>query len=126
MTLLVAYSRTAEGEAALEQGRDLAARLQYPVVVFDLEGRPTGDDRHLTPPHGIAREDERWVGPPASAPAPAEDLLDTAQELDVAMIVVGVRRRSPVGKFLMGSQAQSILLGASVPVVAVKAGGSGR
>lgn len=121
MTLMVAYSRTHEGEAALEQGRTLAARLQHPVLVFDLEGRSRADDRHLDPPAGQEREGERWYAPAQSAPDPAEDLLDTAQELDVQMIVVGVRRRSPVGKFLMGSQAQRIILGASVPVVAVKA-----
>jgi len=123
MTLMVAYSRTVEGEAALEQGRALAARLAFPVLVFDLKSETRTSDRHLDPPADVGGGDERWFGPAHSAPDPAEDLLDTAQELDVQMIVVGVRRRSPVGKFLMGSQAQRIILGASVPVVAVKTAG---
>ncbi len=120
MTLMVAYSHSAEGTAALEQGRSIATRLQYPVVVFDLDLESRTPDRHVDPPTGTAREDERWFGPAHNAPVHVEDLLDTARELDVEVIVVGVRRRSPVGKLLMGSQAQRIILGASVPVVAVK------
>lgn len=120
MSLMVAYTRTAEGEAALDQGRALARRLDHPVVVFALDEESRADDRSLTPP-GSARDGERWFGPAHSAPVPAEELLDTAVELDAQMIVVGVRRRTPVGKFLLGSQAQTIILGANVPVVSVKA-----
>jgi nucleotide-binding universal stress UspA family protein len=52
---------------------------------------------------------------------PAEDLIEVAEKEDAALIVIGLRRRSPVGKLLMGSNAQNILLRADCPVLAVKA-----
>ena len=53
--------------------------------------------------------------------SPSEDLVKVASEEGAEMIIIGLRRRSPVGKALMGSNAQSILLEADCPVLAVKA-----
>ena len=53
---------------------------------------------------------------------PADDLIEVAEKENAALIVIGLRRRSPVGKLLMGSHAQDILLRADCPVLAVKAG----
>lgn len=50
----------------------------------------------------------------------AEDLVQLAEELDAELIVIGLRRRSPVGKLILGSNAQRILLDAPCPVLAVK------
>lgn len=50
----------------------------------------------------------------------AEDLLDVAAREDAELIVIGLRRRTPVGKLILGSNAQRILLDASCPVLAVK------
>ncbi len=50
----------------------------------------------------------------------ATDVVDVANEVDAELIVIGLRRRSPVGKILMGSNAQAILLAADCPVLAVK------
>jgi nucleotide-binding universal stress UspA family protein len=52
--------------------------------------------------------------------SPGEDLLEFARENSVDEIIVGVKRRSKVGKLLMGSTAQYIILQASCPVVTVK------
>jgi nucleotide-binding universal stress UspA family protein len=52
---------------------------------------------------------------------PADDLIEVATQEDAALIVIGLRRRSAVGKLLLGSNAQEILLRASCPVLAVKA-----
>jgi nucleotide-binding universal stress UspA family protein len=52
---------------------------------------------------------------------PAEDLINVASEVSADLIVIGLRRRSPVGKLILGSNAQRILLDAPCPVLAVKA-----
>jgi nucleotide-binding universal stress UspA family protein len=53
---------------------------------------------------------------------PAEDLIKVAEDVAAELIIIGLRRRSPVGKLILGSQAQRILLDAPCPVLAVKAG----
>jgi nucleotide-binding universal stress UspA family protein len=49
-----------------------------------------------------------------------EDLIRLAEENKVDEIIIGVRRRSKVGKLLFGSTAQYVILNASCPVVSVK------
>ncbi|MGW3606483.1 universal stress protein [Micromonospora sp. NPDC005161] len=51
----------------------------------------------------------------------ADELVDVAEETAADLIVIGLRRRSAMGKFLLGSSAQRILLDANCPVLAVKA-----
>ena len=49
-----------------------------------------------------------------------EDLVEFANENQIDQIVVGVKRRSKVGKLLMGSTAQYVILQAECPVMTVK------
>ncbi len=51
----------------------------------------------------------------------AEDLVSVAESHDADLIVIGLRRRTPVGKLILGSNAQRVLLDAHCPVLAVKA-----
>jgi nucleotide-binding universal stress UspA family protein len=51
----------------------------------------------------------------------ATDVLELAEETDAEMIVIGLRRRSPVGKLVLGSNAQDIMLNTSRPVLAIPA-----
>ena len=51
----------------------------------------------------------------------AEAVLDVVSALETELLVIGARRRSPVGKLFMGSVTQSIILHADVPVLVVKA-----
>ena len=51
---------------------------------------------------------------------PGEDLTRLAQEQQVDEIIMGVRRRSKVGKLVFGSTAQYVILNAPCPVVTVK------
>ncbi len=52
--------------------------------------------------------------------SPAEDLVRFAKEHPVEEIVIGVKRRSKVGKVVFGSTAQYVILKAPCPVVSVK------
>jgi len=50
----------------------------------------------------------------------SEALLGAVKDLDPALLVIGARRRSPVGKAFLGSVAQNVILDADVPVLVVK------
>lgn len=52
---------------------------------------------------------------------PAEAILSTAEDLDPRYVVLGGRRRSPVGKALFGSTTQTVLLEVACPAVTVLA-----
>ena len=49
-----------------------------------------------------------------------EDLVSFAKENDIDEIIIGVRRRSKVGKLVFGSTAQYVILEAPCPVATVK------
>ena len=51
---------------------------------------------------------------------PGEDIVDFANEVGASIIVIGVRKRRPVGKLLFGSVAQYVILHAKQPVVCIK------
>jgi nucleotide-binding universal stress UspA family protein len=53
----------------------------------------------------------------------ADTVLRVASEVNAEILVIGARRRSPVGKFLLGSVAQTLILDADIPVVVVKSRG---
>jgi nucleotide-binding universal stress UspA family protein len=48
-------------------------------------------------------------------------LLQLVETLDADLLVIGARRRSPVGKALLGSVTQTVILDANLPVLVVKA-----
>jgi nucleotide-binding universal stress UspA family protein len=52
--------------------------------------------------------------------SPGEDLVEFAKENEADEIIVGVKRRSKVGKLILGSTAQYVILQAHCPVVSVK------
>ena len=51
---------------------------------------------------------------------PADELLAAMDRADAEMLVVGIRHRNPVGKLLLGSVAQKLILECPKPVLAVK------
>ena len=51
---------------------------------------------------------------------PGEDMVDFAADRKVDEIIIGIEKKSKVGKLLFGSNAQYIILESSCPVVCVK------
>ena len=52
----------------------------------------------------------------------ADDLIATAEEVGAQLVVLGLRQRSPVGKLILGANAQRVLFDAPCPVLTVKPG----
>jgi nucleotide-binding universal stress UspA family protein len=51
----------------------------------------------------------------------SDAILGVVDEVAAELVVVGMHRRSPVGKAFLGSNAQRVLLDAPCPVLAVRA-----
>ena len=62
-----------------------------------------------------------WTLEVATGVDVAETVLDLVADSEVELLVIGARRRSAVGKMIMGSVTQTIILRADVPVLVVKA-----
>jgi nucleotide-binding universal stress UspA family protein len=127
--VVVGYVPSAEGRAALETGiAEARLRGVRLVVVNTSRGDSLVDDRYLAGDalEGLraeleALDVEAELRQPQTWDDVAEDLDTVADEVDADLIVIGLRRRSAVGKLIMGSAASRILLTAHRAVLAVKA-----
>jgi nucleotide-binding universal stress UspA family protein len=129
--IVIGYIPKPEGRAALTLGAQEARARSASVVVvnshrggreFDREDAMEAqsqleDVRAELAAAGVDHEIRQLV----RGMDPAEDLISVAQEVAADLIVIGLRRRSPVGKLILGSNAQRVLLDAPCPVLAVKA-----
>lgn len=69
----------------------------------------------------LGNEHLEWALYPATGTVDvAETVLRLAAENGAELLVIGARRRSPVGKFLLDSVTQTIILHAEMPVMVVK------
>ena len=130
-TVVVGYVPKPEGEAALARAID-EARLRGSKLVV-VNSHRGGQDYDST----TAQEAEARIAAVTSrldesgveyevrqlvrGMEPAEDLVQLAEASGAELIVIGLRRRTPVGKLILGSNAQRVLLDAGCPVLAVKA-----
>jgi len=131
VTIVVGFVPTPEGRAALERALAEAKLRRLPLEVVD--SHRGGGSYDVKEAHRIEAELEEFgtrlkaEGVPHNIRSfvrgndPSEDLVSVAEESEAELIVIGLRRRTPVGKLLLGSNAQQILLNADCPVLAVKA-----
>ncbi len=100
--LFVVSSMTKGTEDEQVQIKDIEKALT--VLRADLEARGIPCETHLL----------------IRGMSPGEDLVRYAQEQQIEEIIIGIRRRSKVGKLLFGSTAQYVILNADCPVVTVR------
>ncbi|MFT3774659.1 MAG: universal stress protein [Minicystis sp.] len=136
-TILVPVDFDGASRRALAAARWLAGALDAELVLFHVHDRP-GFDHPEIPDEMVNRIGDlvEQAGRKSLADLaeemgvhrtlfrrgdPAERILETAAEMEPAMIVMGTHGRRGLAAFLMGSVAAQVVRGASVPVVTVRA-----
>jgi nucleotide-binding universal stress UspA family protein len=129
MTIVVGYVPTPEGEAALDAAIREARLRDEPLHVLNTSRGDSLVDpsfasaaaldavRARLAESGLVYEIEQQVGRHDAS----DELVEIADRVKASLLVIGLRRRTPTGKLITGSQAQRILLDARCPVLAVKA-----
>jgi len=131
VAIVVGYVPTKEGRAALRRAADESLLRKSKLIVINSQrgGRDFDAEEAQRFEADLARIQseldaeglEHEVRQLVRGNEPAEDLIAVAESEQAEFIVIGLRRRTPVGKLILGSNAQRILLDASCPVLAVKA-----
>ena len=128
MIIVVGYSPTKPGQAALLAGIEEAQQRNASLMVLNASrGDATYD------PGFAQTADLDWVRTTCTEAGvefsvrqevrgrePWEEIVDLLHEVNADLCVIGVRRRSAVGKMLMGSNAHHILIEAPCHVLSVK------
>jgi nucleotide-binding universal stress UspA family protein len=130
--VVVGYVPKPEGEAAVDQGIAEAKLRGVRLIVVNSHrgGRGYDDEASNRTEQDLSSLETKLkdsgltydVRQLVRGFEPAEDLISIAEANDADLIVIGLRRRTPVGKLILGSNAQRILLDAPCPVLAVKVG----
>jgi nucleotide-binding universal stress UspA family protein len=126
--IVVGYIPTPEGLAAVDYAARVAERESAAVTVVNTGTHGNDSDPSFADATEIdaigARLTERGitadVRQPVQVEVPAEEILRVAEEVGADLIVIGLRRRSLVGKLFLGSTSQQIIIDADCPVVTVK------
>jgi len=125
---ILGYTPTPQGDAALQLAVTQAQTHNAALLVVNVSRAESYVDTNLAEESqlqaldntlkasGLKHEIIQHIGLD-----PATDILDVANRREAAMIILGLRRRSAVGKLLLGSTAQNILLNADCPVLTVRA-----
>ncbi|WP_315096172.1 universal stress protein [uncultured Cellulomonas sp.] len=127
MGIVVGYLATPEGRAALAAAIE-EARQRHTGVVVVVSARPDEPEEQR---RALEEELDRVRAELASGDVEhevrlrtggdvADDLIATAEEVGAQLVVLGLRRRSPVGKLILGANAQRVLFDAPCPVLTVK------
>jgi len=125
MTVLVAYNDSPQGETALRAAVAEAVRRGAGLAILVLDprdpeaGLPPALAHHLdTLPAELERPEVTYRSEHVD---PAVAIVEEAERTHPELVVIGARKRSPVGKFLLGTTTQRVLLDSPAPVLVVKA-----
>ena len=131
MSIVVGFVPTPAGEAALTAGIAEARLRSEDLLIVNSAREGALVDKSVAPDSLLeqaarraadAGVEARVIQPPYQHDL-ADEFLDVAREANASLIVIGLRHRTQVGKFILGSHAQRILMQADRPVLAVKADG---
>ena len=129
MTILVAYVPRPEGQIALNKGLKIAKRRQERLVVVNASPGGSQEDASkadvqdverveaLLADSGLDAEFKQFV----RGKSAVTEIEEMVESLHVSLLIIGLRKRTAVGKLILGSVAQDLLLSVSCPVLAVKA-----
>ena len=131
MTILVAYVPRPEGQAALDKGIEIAKQRNENLVVVNTSPGGSKEDPSFADVQDFERVQEILANTGLKAEIKqyvrgknaVEEIEAMVESLQVSMLVIGLRKRTAVGKLIMGSVAQELLLSVSCPVLAVKSAG---
>src|SRR5690349_6295850 len=130
MTILVAYVARPEGQAALDKGIEIAKRRNERLVVVNASPGGTKEDPSMIDAEEVERvenllRDARLINAEfkqfVRGKSAVEEIEGMVDALRVSVLIIGIRKRSAVGKLILGGVAQELLLSVSCPVLAVKA-----
>ena len=130
-TIVTGFIDNPEGKRALDLAIKEASRREARLIVVHSMrgGSKTKDDEYFQyqeamekvaaelAERGIDHEIHEYV----RDQSPAEDLVEAVEDFDAELLVIGYKKRTATGKALLGSHAQSVLMNATVPVLAVMA-----
>lgn len=129
-SIVAAYSADRYGEAAVEHAAALARKEGARLVIVNASLGSSLVDARFAHDADIAALRERLEADGLDVVVRhdvvddvADAVIAAADEERADLIVVGIRHRTPVGKLLLGSVAQRIILEAHCPVLAVKPAG---
>ena len=129
MTVLVAYVPRPEGQAALDKAIEIAKERTERLMVVNAGPGGQAADPSIADAIDVERIEKRLRESGIKAEfkqfvrgkGTVEEILDLVESLPASLLVIGLRKRSSVGKLILGSVAQDVLLSARCPVLAVKA-----
>ncbi len=128
MTILVAYAPRPEGQAALDKGIEIAKRRNERLMVVNATPGDS-DDASMASAQDAERIEKLLADAKVEAEfkqfgrgkSTVEEIQGLVDTLPASLLIIGIRKRSPVGKLILGSVAQELLMSVSCPVLAVKA-----
>ena len=124
--ILLAYVPSATSEAAFDFAVEEAERRDASLLVLASERAPDPRKaRGVTDQRPLQeRLEETGLGfelrTVPKRDDPADDILDAVEHDDVDLVILGIRKRTPIGKILLGSTSQRVAIESPVPMVMVK------